>query len=161
MSNKGQIYTRAHVEPDIQVQRILQSVSDDLLLSWRRMIAECESPIERLLMAAMIQQGMAASIRRQAKFGPYRIDLVIWRGDDVMIAIEADGWDWHYRNKIQVQRDHTRDRYLQSFGWIVLRFTGSEIVEDPARMADEIKLVAIERHQQLHRMMRPAEHGVE
>jgi hypothetical protein len=47
------------------------------------------------------------------------------------VAVECDGHDFHERTKQQAERDKKRDRDLQSIGWRVLRFTGSEIVRDP------------------------------
>lgn len=141
--------------PDYAAHQILSQAAYDIQAEWTAMLAECESPIERLLMAAMIDRGMAPSIRRQVPFGPYRIDMAIWRGDDVMVAVEADGWDWHYLTKEQVKRDHARDRYLQTHGWMVLRFTGSQIVDDPFWVADEVKECATNRFFDLHKAKHP------
>lgn len=128
---------------------------------------KCESPIERLLAAALYASdkvgqpilhfmaantlpdkppfGDAAFVYPQAKFGRYRADFAFldataakdgtkWR---VMI-VECDGHDFHERTKQQAQRDKARDRYFQSQGHKVLRFTGSEIWADPTACAEEI-----------------------
>ena len=46
-----------------------------------------------------------------------------------MIAIEADGAAYH-STKAQKLKDARRQAELESQGWTVLRFTGSEIVKD-------------------------------
>jgi hypothetical protein len=47
------------------------------------------------------------------------------------VAVELDGHDFHERTKEQARRDKQRDRVLQTAGWIVLRFAGSEVFADP------------------------------
>jgi very-short-patch-repair endonuclease len=71
----------------------------------------------------------------------YRTDFAIFVGDKQgyqKIAIECDGHDFHEKNKKQVQRDKERDRFFQSKGWKLLRFSGSEIYNDPIGKADEV-----------------------
>jgi very-short-patch-repair endonuclease len=129
-------------------------------------IAQCESPIEELLIAAlyidhdshpyrMIFMGKCDSpylnsngeevfIYQQAKVGDYRVDFLI---HDCSVApevarprwiiVECDGHDFHERTKEQARHDKKRDRYLQSLGAKVLRFTGSEIWADPEACAHE------------------------
>jgi hypothetical protein len=56
----------------------------------------------------------------------------------VKAAVECDGHDFHERTKEQAARDRKRDRDLQAAGYLILRFTGSEINKDPAAVAREI-----------------------
>jgi hypothetical protein len=49
------------------------------------------------------------------------------------IAIEMDGHDFHEKTKEQVTYRNARDRALQRTGWLVLHFSGSEVVRDPER----------------------------
>jgi very-short-patch-repair endonuclease len=56
----------------------------------------------------------------------------------VHVAVECDGFDFHERTKEQAQRDKARDRDLQSLGWVVARFTGSEIIRDPIAAAKQV-----------------------
>jgi hypothetical protein len=77
----------------------------------------------------------------------YRLDLVLHRyprwgpnrahGVDTYVAVECDGHDFHEKTKAQAARDKKRDRDLQSLGWRVLRFTGSEVFRDPGAVAVE------------------------
>lgn len=128
----------------------------------------CESPIEELLTAALYAaskvsdaslwfmgkrdslpgepfEDQTAYVYQQVPVGPYRVDLLIqdatlpaeigpWR----FMVVECDGHDFHEKTKQQARRDKQRDRFLQSRGFKVLRFTGSEIWEDPDKCADEI-----------------------
>jgi very-short-patch-repair endonuclease len=81
------------------------------------------------------------SITPQFPEPPYRIDLAahISSGDAVLkIAIECDGHDFHERTKQQAARDRRRDRVLQQRGWLVFRFTGSEIFNNGRGCALEV-----------------------
>lgn len=62
-------------------------------------------------------------------------------GNGGKIAIELDGHDFHERTREQAERDKSRDRLLQSDGWIVLRFAGSEIWRDAGKCARQSILV--------------------
>lgn len=134
---------------------------------WETLKAKCESPIEEILLAALICDAetseykvefmsgsnppdepyfdQAAFVYQQAKVGPYRVDFIIqdatipfeiaaWR----WMIVECDGHDFHERTKEQARRDKRRDRFFQSKGFKVLRFTGSEIWADPENCASEV-----------------------
>lgn len=61
-----------------------------------------------------------------------RIDFALLGFDDgKRIAVELDGHDFHERTKEQAKRDKSRDRAFVAAGWLVLRFTGSEVFADP------------------------------
>jgi hypothetical protein len=77
----------------------------------------------------------------QVPVGPYKADIVVARYVNPhvnspltfrtpMVVVECDGHDFHERTKEQAQHDKTRDREMQSMGFPVLRFTGSEIWRD-------------------------------
>jgi very-short-patch-repair endonuclease len=53
------------------------------------------------------------------------------------MVIECDGFDFHDRTRQQASRDRTRDRWLQSFGILVYRYTGGDIWADVFRHAEE------------------------
>lgn len=127
----------------------------------------CESPIEKLLLAALFavrdlqpfttlhfennelpdrpEFDQAAFFYPQAKIGQYRVDLAVWDAsipfelrEPRLMIVECDGHDFHEKTKEQARRDKQRDRFLQSRGYKVLHFTGSEIWADPSAVADEI-----------------------
>jgi very-short-patch-repair endonuclease len=118
-------------------------------------LALLESPIERqFFMAFALLRGT-----RKEKLGPvivgvqkpieidgrrYRVDITL-RFEDVQIAIECDGHDFHERTKEQAEHDRSRDRALGKAGWLVLRFTGREIHRDALKCAEEV-LEAVQAH---------------
>jgi hypothetical protein len=81
----------------------------------------------------------------------YRLDFEVtptdsqfWQAAEIRgyrrqsIAVELDGHDFHERTKEQVAHRNTRDRALQSAGWIVLHFSGSELVRDPISQVNQV-----------------------
>lgn len=81
------------------------------------------------------------SIEPQVWIGRYRADLLftyLFHGFSYHSIVECDGHEFHEKTKAQAARDKKRDRYLQSEGYPVLRFTGSEIYRDPQARAMEV-----------------------
>lgn len=76
----------------------------------------------------------------QFKIHEFRVDFALFNRAEpsVKIAIECDGHQFHERTKEQAQRDKSRDRTLQTLGFKVLRFTGSEIYRKPMECAAEV-----------------------
>ncbi|MFC5587581.1 endonuclease domain-containing protein [Sporosarcina soli] len=119
-------------------------------------LEDCDSPIEQLLFVALssridIAFGLGTSIRnhfleaqREIRVNErrYRVDIFIvvenYDGDSFAFAIECDGHDFHQKTKEQVARDKKRERDLMSAGCRVIRFTGSEIVDNPDGCATEV-----------------------
>lgn len=68
-----------------------------------------------------------------------RVDILIWVPGDpsVKIVVECDGFAFH-QDKETFERDRLRDRLLQLNGYRVIRFSGSEINRDPAKVAMEL-----------------------
>lgn len=54
------------------------------------------------------------------------------------IVVECDGHDFHERTKEQAAKDKSRDRALQTAGYKVFRYTGSEIWANPVKCATEV-----------------------
>lgn len=96
-------------------------------------------------------------IEPQKQIGDYRVDFLLsysgiksWEIDENnknnriplmtknKIVIECDGHDFHEKTKEQAKKDKSRDRVLQSFGYKVYRFTGSEIFQDNMKCAEEV-----------------------
>lgn len=150
------------------IDQIAQTVAARFIEKVGAVCCGCDSPIERLLAAALVWAnevqpkpllyffrsgelpekppfGGAAFVYQQARVGRYRADFVIldatesrsgnkWR----WMIVECDGHDFHERTKGQARHDKARDRFFQSKGFRVLRFTGSEIWADPEVCANEI-----------------------
>lgn len=132
-----------------EIEKILNKQEVHLLNS----IKDCESPIEQLYglyllewihyyeaQFRFIDSDVTISIFTQKEIEyrgkKYRPDFVIEfyaLGKEFDFIIECDGHDFHEKTKYQAKRDKTRDRELQSAGYRILRFTGSEIWKDPIR----------------------------
>jgi very-short-patch-repair endonuclease len=117
----------------------------------------CDSPIERLFLIAFILVGHDAGgvtfgeppapdmedwffVIPQAPIGQYKADFVIGLTEypTQRVVVECDGHDFHERTKEQAAHDRKRDREMQSAGFKVFRFTGSEIYRDAFKCADEV-----------------------
>lgn len=85
-----------------------------------------ETPIETMFREAAV--GRIAELEPQQWIGPYRVDFLV-RGK--RLVIELDGHEFH-KTKEQRTRDASRQRYLQSVGYEVVRFTGTEIFKNAA-----------------------------
>lgn len=85
----------------------------------------------------------ALRIEPQAELGDHRVDFCLTldvsirtpedgrlRSGSKQMVIECDGHEFHERTQEQAKRDRERDRLLQSFGFLVYRYTGREIWED-------------------------------
>lgn len=91
-------------------------------------------------------------VEHQVTVEGYRVDFrlgamatkEVWTLEKPII-IECDGHNYHERTKEQAARDRSRDRALTNAGYSVLRFTGSEIFNDPTRCVDEIYDLLISR----------------
>jgi hypothetical protein len=68
-----------------------------------------------------------------------RVDALVYvpNRPKFLVAVECDGYEWH-GNKDSFERDRRRDRSLQAIGCDVLRFSGSEIYNDPPRASIEL-----------------------
>jgi very-short-patch-repair endonuclease len=66
---------------------------------------------------------------RQHKVGPYYADFAHLESHTI---IEIDGIAYH-ASPAQIQHDQYRQRRLEDWGWVVIRFTGKEVYRDPVR----------------------------
>jgi len=55
------------------------------------------------------------------------------------LIVEIDGHEFHDRSKEQASRDRQRDRELILEGYTVLRFTGSDVYNDPERCVNDVR----------------------
>lgn len=72
-------------------------------------------------------------LRAQACVGAYRTDFLL---DKARIVIEIDGFSNH-SNAADITRDRQRQRWMQSQGYRVIRFSNDEVLADPAGCAAE------------------------
>lgn len=93
------------------------------------------TPIEELVFMRLMQYADSEGWRviPQCPIGKYTVDFLIDNyysmkmKRTIPLVIECDGHDFHERTKEQAQHDKKRDRNIQSDGFLVFRFTGSEI----------------------------------
>lgn len=133
----------------------------DFNMRWFRYAGLYDSPIEvvfsiwwrALSMAGHIDDGtVVLDSQREVELPngrKYRVDFELMPTDAMQarakavgvswprIAIELDGHDFHERTKEQVAYRNKRDRDLQDAGWMVLHFSGSELVRDPAECVQQ------------------------
>lgn len=97
----------------------------------------CESPIEQRFYDAFVSRHPEVPLLCQHEISlegyDYRLDFV-----SGALCIECDGHEFHEKTKEQAAHDHQLDRRLVRAGWLVLRFTGSEIWHDAAACVDEV-----------------------
>ena len=76
---------------------------------------------------------------RQYPVGNFFIDFAYIdnNGLGFKIAIELDGQRFH-SSYSQRQKDYKRERFLLMEGWIIIRFTGSEVNRNTAKCMNEI-----------------------
>lgn len=99
----------------------------------------------------------------------YRLDFAVrpedvdeWRESNERgicfpdIAVEIDGHEWHERTKEQVASRNRRDRALQSVGWKVFHFSGSEVVRRPLECVTEVMDFAWDALCRMRRHLRAA-----
>lgn len=124
-------------------------------------LVDCESPIEQVLslemeVARLIEfQNFTSGeinvgpIERQADVQAnghkYRVDFLIpvayhtaSVNRQMHYVIECDGHDYHEKTKAQVLKNNKRNRDLQSAGYEVVRFSGSEIYKSSHRCVEEL-----------------------
>lgn len=99
------------------------------------------TPIEGIVLLTLegliIQLGQESlNVRPQMKIGKYTVDFLIEYNPienpdkQIKIVVECDGHDFHEKTKKQVMKDKIRDRYFVKKGYLVFRYSGSEIVND-------------------------------
>jgi very-short-patch-repair endonuclease len=87
----------------------------------------------------------------QRRISEYRVDFALESpeyepGDPLWwgVAIEIDGHEFHEKTKAQASSDRERDRHLQLNGYVVIRFTGSDVYRDPKLVSRDAMFFASE-----------------
>lgn len=85
----------------------------------------------------------------QYKVSNYRVDFLISFGRNIQeykkVIVECDSQRFHERDEKERQYEKKRDRFLQSKGYKVFRYTGSEICKNALNIAVEIMSFIINR----------------
>ena len=126
---------------------------DLLMKECYRCCIVCESPLERELLKALVSNEISVELQmRINKDGtvshfPEDVDtskiLTIpdfyVETENKKICIYTDGHTYHERTEYQAVRDRSIDRNLQNLGYIVLRYTSSEIRQKLENVVKDIK----------------------
>lgn len=144
-------------EMDPKLRELIEDIWEQILEDKLELISQCETPIEKLLVVPLSEMVKKLNSYRdsivEANCLPqeniscysksYRVDFLIQvllsNDYTLQFVIECDGHDYHEKTKEQARKDRQRERHLQNAGYIVIRFTGSEIYEDPYSCCDEVE----------------------
>lgn len=137
------------LEPDTDTHLYLEEIANQS--------HDTESPIERMLLAALLLKASSLNnywldVWCQYSDFPmktyYRCDFKVsidnvgdlstdkCKSADVLV--ECDGHDFHEKTKAQVEYRNKRDLELKKAGYDILHFSGSQIYKDPIKCANEI-----------------------
>lgn len=105
---------------------------DTSKLKKRSEVKQTESPIETKLAVWFYKYGLFPEL--QYEIGRYRADMAFL---DRKIVIECDGREFHSTPE-QVKYDNERDEYMRGLGWIVERFSGTQIHREPWNIVKKI-----------------------
>ena len=108
--------------------------------------AEVEDMHGMILLTQATHLHQAFHLTMQARFTNLKVDDKTLRADayiwipsdpDFNLIVECDGYQFH-SDQAAFGRDRKRDRAFAAAGYRVLRFSGREICEDPARLSIEL-----------------------
>jgi very-short-patch-repair endonuclease len=149
---------KSSLEPN--VASAVQTLIEDLEFRILESMVGCESPIERLMAIGLFDlensyRIIATSERLNFCIGSivnqypikigeknYKVDFIINTLDcstqkQLSFIIECDGHDFHEKTSEQVRKDKERERNFIKNGYILIRFSGSEIFKDYTKCASE------------------------
>lgn len=151
---------KAHIDErsgDWESEKYTQSPIECLLLDALHMMASCQITEYTYISLVTDRADSAQALSRQdpltlivepqAQLEGWRVDFLVhaWEFGRISgrpqwrrLIVECDGHDFHERTKEQAAKDRSRDREFQLRGFGVMRFTGSEIVNDPLGCACQI-----------------------
>jgi very-short-patch-repair endonuclease len=142
-----------------KVNEFLNYEIKDFIYGTNLILSGCESPIEQIF--ALVFNKISRlpywitrfdkknieifEIEKQININKYRVDFLISVVEfcekpkfKKSFVIELDGHDFHEKTKEQVKKDKEKDRFLTSEGYVVVRFTGSEIYNEPHNKVKEL-----------------------
>ena len=95
--------------------------------------AGTDSEVEAAFLELCARHGLPIP-ETQVPIGRYRVDF-LW--PDLNLVVETDGRDTH-DGFIAFRNDRVRDRAVKAAGLEVLRFTGTEVLREPRKVACEV-----------------------
>ncbi|HEU4707388.1 MAG TPA: type IV toxin-antitoxin system AbiEi family antitoxin domain-containing protein [Solirubrobacterales bacterium] len=146
---RGTITTRRHNIPTTTIQRTIDDLEDTIapyLLRRAKRQAEhkgvhlegvesnrLRSDLEQAFLALFLEHRFPHP-ETNIKLGRHEVDF-LWR--ERRLVVEADSFLYH-RGSISFESDYARDLDLRQRGFTVLRFTDSQIEEEPGRVVDDV-----------------------
>lgn len=142
---------------------ILNDKTFELIDEVSCMLEYLESPIEKILYIALIKEikktnyywYIDAQTEIECDEKTYRADFTIEYDEicnnnldeNFKLDIECDGYEFHQKTKEQVRKDNEREYNLKTSGWDILRFSGSQIYNEPTKCAKDIlKYIALKNN---------------
>jgi len=95
-----------------------------------------ESPIEEYLRDALLINGFEGLFQTQHQIGKYRVDFAF---PENKLVVECDGQEYHFSDRMQIERDQKRDKYLARKKWKVLHIEGLAIRRNIDLCIEKIK----------------------
>lgn len=111
------------------------SVLRTVLQRWALDTEQPESVLEAKMLSLCFTGNLPA-FEFQAEVGPYRVDF-LWRAQRVIA--ECDGFAFHGSTRERFESDRQRDRYLQSLGYTVWRFSFRQVIHEPDVIAQQLR----------------------
>jgi very-short-patch-repair endonuclease len=100
-----------------------------------------DSDLERAMARLLAVHGLPPA-QFHARILGFEVDFAIV---PERVVLECDGWTSHGLDRVQFERDRRRDAALAAAGWIVLRFTWTQITHRPAWVAEAIRRTLLQR----------------
>ncbi len=138
----------------VDIERRLEWYKNRLGSRFERIVRETlagfgiASPIEQLFVMEwhyqQVEQRYGVQLQPQKQVstdaGNFNIDFVVKRhGSGLLpLAIELDGHEFHEKTKAQASWDRKRERSIVRSGYLVVRFTGHEIMRDVEKCVKEV-----------------------
>ena len=113
---------------------VVASIFERMRMNFGELLKGCESEIEAHLLHALYPElgsDSQENLRSQHVIDYYNMPITIpdLAFPEDKIAVYCDGYKYH-SNLDSFQKDRKQSRELQLQGWFVLRFSGSEILND-------------------------------
>lgn len=121
---------RGPIMSDDQFRRLRERLPASVRALLALVDPSAESCLETLLRLAMARRGIRLVVPQFVPHPKYRADFLV--GDRLLV--EADGEEYH-----DEEADRIRDEFLAALGYVVIRFTYAEIIEDMEGCLDRIE----------------------
>lgn len=128
----------------------------NFIMEWGEDYVSCKSPIEKIFFLAfnivrmfrsnefpdyVVGISVFPQFEVETESKKYCADFyIVVEGykDEIDIIVECDGHDFHEKTKKQVAYNNEREYAIKKAGYDILRFSGSQIYENPFKCANDI-----------------------